>query len=561
LTLRLIKNEANAGLEPPVDGLPLTDAAFRDLFDNAGALLAILDAEGRFIAVSAACERILGHGPQALVGASLFDFVGADDARASVGDGAEGDSFFQLLARHRHTDGSWRWLSWSGSTRGERWFAAARDVTDWISLEERVGRDPLTQLPNREVFIEELGAALVRREPGGRRLAVLFIDLDGLKQVNDGVGHDAGDQLIAQVAERLRSTVRTGDLVARLGGDEFGVLVEALGHEREAEALAKRILSALEAPLDLGGGPVTTSASIGVALADDSHAGPEALIHEADLAMYKAKAEGRRRHVLFDGRMREEMQLRRDVERDLHQALGRDELVLHYQPIVSLVDERVVGAEALLRWAHPVRGTLPASDFIGLAEQNGLVLPIGRWTIQTAARQASSWGMLDWPDVTVWVSVSPRQLADEELVASVRGALTTSGLPAARLCVEIGEAAAMADPVMAASRLGELRELGVKIAFEGFGAGCSPLRSLLQLPIDRIKLEDSFVADYCAGTSATTRAVLRATVAAARELGMQVIACGVEDREQLGVLREAGCDCAQGNGIAPPEDGPAAVVA
>jgi diguanylate cyclase (GGDEF)-like protein/PAS domain S-box-containing protein len=560
LTLRLIPNEPDNAPARHAQASSLPDEDFRELFDSAGALLAILDAEGRFIAVSAACERVLGHEPQALVGRSLLDFVSAQDAKASVA--GTRDSYFELLAHHRHADGSWRWLRWSGSTRGERWFAAARDVTEWISLEDRVGRDPLTHLPNCEVFTGEVNAALGRHAAAnGRRgllsadqhLGVLFVDVDGLKQINDGIGHDAGDRLIAQVAERLRAAVRGEDLVARIGGDEFGVLVEQLDSAREAGVLAQRILTSLEAPLDLGSGPMTISASIGVALAGAETTSAEALIHEADVAMYKAKSEGRRRHLIFDSVMRAEMQLRADVERDLHQALSRDELVLHYQPIVSLADGRIVGAEALLRWAHPTRGTLHPGDFLALAEQTGLILPIGRWTLQTAARQASAWGLLDWPNVAVSVNLSPRQLADEELVASVRSALEVSGLAANRLCVEVGEAAALADPVRAASRLTELRELGIGIAFDAFGSGYSPLRALLQLPIDTIKLDKSFVADYCAGTDQTTRAILLATVAAARELGMQVIACGVEDPAQLDALREAGCDCAQGNGIAPPD--------
>ena len=556
-----MKTEANGEAERPAEGTTLPDAAFRELFDKAGALLAILDAEGRFIAVSAACERVLGHDPQALVGRSLFDFVHPEDNNASASAGAGGDSFLELLARHRHANGSWRWLRWSGSTQGERWFAAARDVTEWIKLEDRVGRDPLTQLPNREVFADELNRALTVGRPGATSLAVLFVDLDGLKQVNDGIGHDAGDRLIAEVAERLRATVREGDVVARLGGDEFGVLAVTLSDQHEAELLAERILSALEAPLDLGSGPVPTSASIGIALADELSGGSDGMIHEADFAMYKAKSAGGCRHVIFDGPMRAEMQLRRDVERDLHQALSREELVLHYQPIVALADQRVVGAEALLRWVHPTRGTLYPNDFLALAEQNGLILPIGRWAIETATRQASSWGMLDWPDVTVSVNVSPRQLADEDLLTTVRSALAVSGLPPERLCIEVGEAAALADPACAAKRLGELRELGVKTAFDEFGSGYSPLRALLQLPIDTIKLDRSFVADYFAGTSATTRAILLATVAAARELGMQIVACGVEHPDQLNALREAGCDCAQGNGIAPPAGSEAAAVA
>jgi diguanylate cyclase (GGDEF)-like protein/PAS domain S-box-containing protein len=551
--LRLINGDFASA--PAPGGAPLDDAAFRDLFEHAGALLAILDAEGRFVAVSDACERVLGHPPDVLVGRNLFDFVSTEDAKAIVGAKRDGGSFFELLARHRHADGSFRWLRWSGGTHGERWFAAAGDVTDQIRLEDRVGRDPLTRLPNREVFAEELAAALERSAGSGQRVGVLFVDVDGLKQINDGVGHDAGDRLLAQVAERLRAVVRSGDVVARLGGDEFGVFVESLADEGEAAALARRILAALEAPLELGNGPIATSASVGVTLATSESATALGLVHEADVAMYRAKAEGRNRFVMFDADMRADMQLRRDVERDLHMALAHNELVLHYQPIVSLDDGRVVGAEALLRWCHPRRGLLAADEFIWLAEHNGLILPIGRWALQTAARQASSWALLDSPEVTVSVNVSPRQLVDEDLVASVQAALSAHRLPAERLCVEIGEGVALADTAKAIDRLRALRDLGVKIALDDFGSGYSPLRALLQLPIDTIKLDEGFVAEFTSGQSRTTRAILLATVTAARELGLRVIACGVVSRDQLEALRDAGCDCAQGDGIAPPAAG------
>jgi diguanylate cyclase (GGDEF)-like protein/PAS domain S-box-containing protein len=551
LNLRLTTQDAGSTHAQADD--PELLPAFRDLFEYAGALLAILDAAGHFIAVSPACARVLGHGPETLVGRSLFDFVSTADAKAIVGAKRDGDSFFELLARHRHADGSWRWLRWSGGTHGERWFAAARDVTAEIHLEDRVGRDPLTQLPNRDVFAEELNAAVARCRGSDRRIVVLFVDVDGLKQINDSLGHDAGDRLLAEVADRLRVAVRNDDVVARLGGDEFGVFVESPGEEHEAQALATRILGALSEPVDLGNGLVAASASIGVTMTDGiDKSGALGLVHEADVAMYHAKAAGRNRFVVFDADMRVEMRLRRDVERDLHHALSRNELLLHYQPIVSLADQSLVGAEALLRWNHPKRGILYPDAFLGLAEQSGLILPIGRWALQTAAHQASSWALLDAPEVTVSVNLSPRQLADEELLPTVVGALSANRLPAERLCLEIGEAAIIGGTARVASRLRELRELGVKIAFDDFGSGYSPLRALLQLPIDTIKLHKAFVSDFSSGGSRTTRAILLATVAAARELGMSVIACGVEDPGQLEALRAAGCDCAQGNGIAPP---------
>ena len=556
-------SDAGDGTPPPAPAAQaeLDENEFRELFDHAGGLLAILDVEGHFIAANAACRQILGYGPEALIGRTLFDFVqsadgtrigGGDRIGRRHGDCAAVDSFFELLARHPHADGTWRWLRWSGSTHGERWYAAARDVTDWVVLEDRVGRDPLTQLPNREVFTNELTAALARREGTGTRLAVLFVDVDGLKQINDSVGHDAGDRLLAQVGERLRAAVRTEDIVGRLGGDEFGVLVESLSDEREAAGVARRVLSALEAPLELGTGPITTSASIGIALDDGCATSASGLIRDADVAMYRAKTEGRNRFVMFDEEMRVEMQARLDMERDLHQALARNELILHYQPTVSLENEKIVGAEALLRWSHPSRGLLMPADFLPLAEQNGLILPLGRWVLQTAAKQAASWALLDSPDIVVSVNIAARELIDDELIGSVRAALETSGLTPGRFCLEFSEDGVLADLGRVATRLRGLRELGVRIAFDGFGFGYSSLRALLSLPIDTIKLDRAFVAEFVAGAVPETRALLIATVVAGHELGIRVVACGVDDQPTLQAVRAAGCDCVQGDAAPRP---------
>jgi diguanylate cyclase (GGDEF)-like protein/PAS domain S-box-containing protein len=570
LTLQLIPDPSDKAPSRPLSG-EVDDREYRDLFDHAGVLLAILDAEGRFISVNAACRRVLGYEPAQLIGCSLFDFVQAAGAQ-DVGEGSsrrraddkQRDPFVELLARHPHADGSWRWLRWSGDTQGERWYAAARDVTDTIKLEGRVGRDVLTQLPNRGVFVDELTAALseIAQAPPPRfgvldtaassaRLGVLFVDIDGLKQVNDGIGHDAGDRLITEVAERLRSAVRGEDLVARLGGDEFGVIVRSLADPSEVSRVAERILELLGSPIELGRGPVANSASIGIAVLDDPATSAAELIHRADLAMYRAKAQGRNRYVVFDAQMRAELQLQLDMERDLHHALARGELALHYQPIVSLADNSIVGAEALLRWNHPDRGILNAAEFLPLAEQNGLILPLGRWVLQTAARQAASWSVLDGPQITVSVNISPRQLADEELLDMVRNALETSGLAPQYLCLEIGESALLADAARVASRVVALRGLGVQIAFDDFGAGDSLLGGLPALPVDAIKLGRDFVKQFSSDPASPARAVLIATIAAARELGMRLIACGVEDPSQLDVLRAVGCAFAQGNAVAP----------
>jgi diguanylate cyclase (GGDEF)-like protein/PAS domain S-box-containing protein len=539
----------HAGLDP---------GAFEQLFLHAGGLLAILDEEGRFVAVNPACERVLGSPPESLIGKLLVDFVaphepssGLRTAAALLPPAAAGtdtgtqDDFVELLARHPHADGSWRWLLWSGTSADGRGYACAKDVTDWIGLEHRVGRDPLTQLPNREVFTAELTHAIARHERASSHLGVLFIDVDSFKQINDSVGHEAGDLLLAEVAARLRATVRGGDIVARLGGDEFVILAQSLVSEHEIATLADRVVAAFQDPLELESGPLSVSASIGVATAAGPPATAEGLIHDADTAMYRAKAAGRNRYAIFDAGLRSEVEHRIDVERDLRAALTGGQFVLHYQPIVNLADEAVVGVEALLRWEHPSRGLVLPADFIPLAEQNGLIVELGAWALVSALSQAAKWEAAGH-ELSISINVSSRQLADDALVDLVKGALADSGVRPDRVCLEVTETAILDDPARAAARLDELRQLGVRIAFDDFGTGYSSLRHLIELPVDEIKLDRSFVSGLVGDQARPSRAILIAVIAAARELEIGVVAEGVELEVQLTQLRAVGCDRAQG---------------
>ncbi|MGA2470317.1 MAG: EAL domain-containing protein [Solirubrobacteraceae bacterium] len=530
---------------------------FEQLFDRVGGMLAIVDEERRFVAVNRACERVLGWEPEVLVGQSLLDCVEPHDPLTVLESpdqlhaGAPWPAHtVELLARHRHKDGSWRWLLWSGSAQGQRWYASARDVTEWIRLEHRVGRDPLTLLPNREVFSSEVTRALARHERSSEYLAVLFIDIDSFKQVNDSLGHVAGDRLLAQVAERLRGSVRGGDVVGRLGGDEFVILAETLESELDVVAVARRALAAFDEPLDIGSGPIVVSASIGVATGTGPTSTADSLLHEADMAMYRAKALGANRFAMFDAALRGDVERRLEVERDLRTALAGNEFTLHYQPVVSLADGRVVGCEALVRWQHRRRGILAADEFMAFAEQNGLVVPLGAWALRTAAAQAASWHGVAG-ELVVSVNVSPRQLTDDGFVASVRKALDDAQLPPACFCLEVPETAVLADPPKARARLTELRGLGVQVAFDDFGTGYSSLLHLVQLPVDLIKLERTFVSGLSATSAQRHRAVLIAVTGAARELGITVVADGVEQEGQLAELIAAGCERAQGNLFAP----------
>jgi diguanylate cyclase (GGDEF)-like protein/PAS domain S-box-containing protein len=550
VTLRLITDASEVPLDAPVGPrAELGPEAFEQLFTQAGSLLAIFDAQANFVAANPASLRVLGCRPEELLGQSLLDCLHPHDpstaVRKAAGEHGWQQGFIELLARHRHADGSWRWLLWSGSARDEYWFASAKDVTEWLRLEHRVGRDPLTTLPNREVFTDELTRALARHARSDLHLGVLFVDIDSFKQINDSIGHEAGDRLLAEAAQRLRDAVRAGDVVGRLGGDEFAVLLELLAHEHEAVAVARRVLRAFSEPFDLGSGPVSVSASIGLATAHDPEKAADRLIHEADIAMYRAKATGRNRFVIFDADLRIEVDRRLTVERDLRKALARNEFEVCYQPVVSLVDGSVGSYEALLRWTHEEWGPISPAEFIPLAEENGLIVPLGAWVLGTALRQAAQW-RAGGRDIGVSVNISPRQLADEGVGAMVAAALAEADAPPSALCLEVTETAVLSEPIRAATRLAELRELGVRIAFDDFGTGYSSLRHLSQLPVDVIKLDRTFVSALNRPDAYRDRAILIAVTTVARELGINVIAEGVEDTEQLAELHRAGCVYAQG---------------
>jgi diguanylate cyclase (GGDEF)-like protein/PAS domain S-box-containing protein len=546
VTLRLITDNNAA---PPGAGAKLPPAAFVDLFNYTGTLLAILDDEARFVAVNPACQRVLGYPPAELVGRSLIDCLHPHDPTSAVRKAAGGhgwqEGFVELLARHRHADGSWRSLLWSGSAHGEHWYASAKDVTEWLRLEHRVGRDPLTGLQNREVFTDELTRALARHGRSNLHLGVLFIDIDSFKQINDSIGHEAGDHLLAEAARRLREAVRAGDVVGRLGGDEFAILLELLESDYEAVAVARRVLQGFSRPFDLGsGGSVGVSASVGLATAHDGHKPADRLIREADIAMYRAKATGRNRFAIFDTPLRVAVDRRLTVERDLRNALPRNEFAVYYQPVVSLGDGKVVSCEALLRWTHHEWGLISPEEFIPLAEENGLIVEIGAWVLETALAQVAIW-RAQGHEVDVSVNISPRQLT-EGIAAMVSSKLEHAGVSPETLCLEVTETAVLSDPDGAAARLAELRALGVRIAFDDFGTGYSSLRHLSQLPVDVIKLDRTFVNALNGEGPRRDRAILIAVTSAARELGVSVIAEGVEDVEQLAELQRAGCSYAQG---------------
>jgi diguanylate cyclase (GGDEF)-like protein/PAS domain S-box-containing protein len=413
--------------------------------------------------------------------------------------------------------------------------------------------DALTGLPNRALLLDRIEHALARLGRTGGHLAVLFADLDRFKMVNDRMGHAAGDSLLVAVADRLRSTVRPGDTVARLGGDEFVVLCEDVDGENGALASAIRLSSALERPFDINGTEVIVTLSTGVALVGASDlvtVGPDSVLADADLAMYQAKANGRARAEVFIGDMRASSAHRMATESALRRALERSELCVHYQPIVALQCSSIVGVEALVRWSHVDRGLLAPSEFVPLAEELGLVVPIGGWVLAEACRQAMAWPV-DAADFFVSVNLSGRQLTHPGLIADVTEALDGSGLPPHALWLEVTETTLMVDAAAAAGVLGKLKDLGVRLAIDDFGTGYSSLAYLKRFPIDALKVDRTFVEGL--GSGGDEASIAAAIVLLADVLGLRAVAEGVERADQVAELARLGCWGAQGFLLGRPQ--------
>jgi diguanylate cyclase (GGDEF)-like protein/PAS domain S-box-containing protein len=538
-----------ASIESVLDG----KVRIARLFEMTSDLLATISLDGRFTLLNPAWEQLLGWTRGELQEQPIRAFMHPDDADAALGPMLDGDEHTTELenvtTRYRHRDGSWRWLLWSARRDGDSWYTAAKDVTDRMWLERQALHDPLTHLPNRLLLMDRARQALARLHRSGGVVAMLFIDLDKFKAVNDNLGHSVGDRLLVSVSERLAELMRDSDTVARLGGDEFVILAEDIESDGESMALAERVLDALEKPFRLGSTEVAILASVGISVAHHPDANPEAMLREADVAMYRAKGKDGRRLTLFDDGLRGELSAHLEIEDRLRYALPQHELLLAYQPILRLAGGQAIGCEALVRWrptsaGHSASAMVLPSTFLPPAEDSELIVQIGNWVLHAACAQAEIWrrnGIM----IPVSVNISARELTELDLVERVREELAYCRLPGRALCLDISEEAVLRDPDRARSVLNDLRRLGVLIALDKFGFGQLSLGLPRNLPLDMVKLDRALTASF--HEDKDRRAMFAATIALTKEAGLTAVAVGIETNRQLALAREL--DCAVGQGF------------
>ena len=484
-----------------------------------------------------------------------------------------------LESEHRllHEDGSYQWVLARGRVvrdeddRPHRMAGSITDITRRRRAEEQArhdaSHDALTGLPNRPFFIRHLAHAMQRSAKDSRyTYAILFLDLDRFKRINDSLGHTAGDELLKETACRLGGSVHPTDIVARLGGDEFVVLLGELRRAEDATGVADRLQKALREPFDLHGQQLYTTASIGLLINPEGYESPEELLRDADTAMYRAKEDGKARHAVFDTEMRDQAVSVLRLETDLRRAVLENEFIVQYQPTVALQSGRVTGFEALVRWDHPERGLLGPQEFIGLAEETGLICDIDLFVLEEACRTISGWRQ-NFPDhrsLKVAVNLSPSELTRPDLTDRVATTLENSGLPGQALRLELTESAIMEDAEAAARTLADLKKLGVEVHLDDFGTGYSSLSLLNHFPVDALKIDRSFVSRTGNGAAGAQPApadgavIVRTITTLAYNLGLEVIAEGVETAEQLQYLKKIGCKHAQGYYFSKPVDVPIA---
>jgi diguanylate cyclase (GGDEF)-like protein/PAS domain S-box-containing protein len=534
------------------------------LVANSPAGLALWDLELRCVHVNQAFARAAGMAPAQCIGRDLADVL-PHLPQATLGTLRRSPAEAEPLPDVELSEDGTDWLASFFAVRSNEGAviglgAVVNDITERKRLEEslahRASHDVLTGLPNRRLFVERVAAAASRSRRAACVTGVLFVDLDGFKQVNDDLGHAAGDELLVEAARRIRTALRPSDAVGRLGGDEFGIVCEDLAHQRDGVAVAERVLAALSEPVRLGERQVVTGASVGLAFTTDRATDAEALLRHADTAMYRAKQQGGGRWEIFDRAMRTRLKRRFAFEHALRRAVDRGELRLVFQPQVSLVTGAPVGVEALVRWQHPERGLLAPDQFIAEAEATGAIHGLGAWVLEEACRAAGPLVAGNDCPLRISVNLSPAQFARGDLVDAIAGSLERHGVPPARLGVEITENLLMAHTRANAITVAALRTLGIRIVLDDFGAGYSSLAYLRRLPIDEIKLDRTFVSRLRNGTDGRgarlDERIASFVIGLTQALRLVAVAEGVETPAQAELLRGLGYDVVQGYLVGRP---------
>lgn len=552
------------------EALRLSETKFRSIFENSLDAMFILDDGGYCIDVNPAAAQLDGGPREAMLGKTIFELAPSTSIASLenvweqfLHDGVVAGEY--QLKRHNGEISQLEFRATANYLPGCHIFML-RDITERKSLEQRLRHqafhDSLTALPNRALFLDRLAQSMARSSRNASSVALIFLDVDDFKVINDSLGHKAGDCLLMQVGERLQACVRAGDSVARLGGDEFTVLLEDIGDLAQARLVAEVIAQQLRAPFMLDGHEVFITASIGISLSSASDEAPDDLLRNADMAMYEAKNKGKARFAVFDPGMNYKAWQRLQMESELRHAIAEGQLSLNYQPVVDLRSGRVVEVEALLRWQHPQHGAVAPADFVPIAESTGLILPIGRWVLQQACRQVKLWQQSQrheqWHEqhaqgtepLRLSVNLSAKQFKHDGLLEEIITVLDDTGLDPSCLKLEITEGVALDNSDSTLETLRKLKAAGVRIAVDDFGTGYSALSYLKRYPIDTLKLDRSFVNGL--GYDIEDTAIVHAVIAVAQTLGISVTAEGVETVEQLEQLRTLGCDLGQGYYFAHP---------
>jgi len=537
-----------------------SEERFRSAFDYATIGMAVVSLKGRWLQVNRSLCEIVGYTEEELLDASFEDITYTEDLVVALEHFEQlktgNINSYQAEQRYQHKDGYDVWILLGASVVREaqgsplHLIFQIQDITNRRRAEEQLihdaFHDALTGLPNRALFADHVKMAIQRSKRNNEKLfAILFLDLDRFKVINDSLGHLVGDQLLVGIARRLETCLRPGDSVARLGGDEFTILLEELVDTDDAMEVAQRVQEAICQPFLIQGHEVFTTASIGIAPSTTNYNSAEDILRDADTAMYRAKSLGKKRHEVFDKVMHERAMRLLQLETDLRRAVERDEFVLHYQPIISLKTSRVTGFEALIRWEHPEAGSISPGEFIPVAEETGLIIPIGKWVLHQACRQMRTWQAgLQAEDLTISVNLSSKQFTQTDLIEQIADILLETGLPPRCLKLEITESMVMENIETAVHMLTQLRGLGVEISIDDFGTGYSSLSYLHRFPINTLKIDRSFVTRMTDNTE--NGEIVRTIITLARSLEMNVVAEGVETPMQLAQLRSLDCDYGQG---------------